>query len=200
MIVDGKPTEPGKPEVIPIERFLRTMPILSRNKVVIIEEADRIYHESVGSILKTLEEPQSYAKFVLTSSFIGSVRPTIISRCISISCSLPDGLENSIGEVLERSRRAEMLDEIESIVDQSVQGEQGGALRLSDRVRAVADNLAEAETIPKRNAQAQIIEYIADAFASRGENKRCAKAIEIHRRVLMNGSFGLNLDALFTGI
>ncbi len=199
MIVDGKPVEPGKPEVIPIERFLRTMPILSRNKVVIIEDADRIYHDSVGSLLKTLEEPQPYARFALTSSSIGNVRPTVVSRCISIKCSLPDGLKSSIGDGLTRTRRYELLNEIDCIVDTSIRGQIGPALRYSDQLRAIADRLAEAETMPKRNAQAQVIEYLADSFARRGEENRCAKAIETHRRVVMNGSFGLNLDALFAG-
>jgi DNA polymerase-3 subunit delta' len=55
-------------------------PFESERRVFVIVEADRMNDESQNALLKTLEEPASYAHIVLVSSAPGRLLPTIVSR------------------------------------------------------------------------------------------------------------------------
>ena len=50
-------------------------------KVVIIDDADRLGGEAANTLLKVLEEPPVYAKFLLITGRPGAILPTIASRC-----------------------------------------------------------------------------------------------------------------------
>src|SRR5439155_8668833 len=56
-------------------------PFESSRRVFVIAEADRMNEESQNALLKSLEEPSSFAHFVLVSSAPGRLLPTIPSRC-----------------------------------------------------------------------------------------------------------------------
>ena len=56
-------------------------PFEAERRVFVIAEADRMNDESQNALLKTLEEPASFAHFVLVSSAPGRLLPTILSRC-----------------------------------------------------------------------------------------------------------------------
>ncbi|OGS37342.1 MAG: hypothetical protein A2293_05315 [Elusimicrobia bacterium RIFOXYB2_FULL_49_7] len=50
-------------------------------KVFLVAEADRMNSEAANALLKTLEEPPTYAKFLLVSSRPQRLLPTLRSRC-----------------------------------------------------------------------------------------------------------------------
>ena len=50
-------------------------------KAVVIDDVDRLGGEASSTLLKVLEEPPSYAKFLLITGRSGAVMPTISSRC-----------------------------------------------------------------------------------------------------------------------
>jgi DNA polymerase-3 subunit delta' len=60
---------------------LSLRPMVSRRRVAVIEDADRMSAESANALLKTLEEPPAYAVLVLIAADAGSILPTIRSRC-----------------------------------------------------------------------------------------------------------------------
>jgi DNA polymerase-3 subunit delta' len=55
-------------------------PFESERRVFVIVEADRMNDEAQNALLKTLEEPPSFAHMVLVSSAPGRLLPTIVSR------------------------------------------------------------------------------------------------------------------------
>jgi DNA polymerase-3 subunit delta' len=55
-------------------------PFEAQRRVFVIAEADRMNDESQNALLKTLEEPASFAHLVLVSSAPGRLLPTIVSR------------------------------------------------------------------------------------------------------------------------
>jgi DNA polymerase III subunit delta' len=59
-------------------------PFESRRRVFVIAEADRMNDEAQNALLKTLEEPASFAHLVLVSSASGRLLPTIVSRLQSV--------------------------------------------------------------------------------------------------------------------
>ena len=60
----------------------------SGKKIFIIFDADSMNDPSANSLLKVLEEPLDDVHFLLVSSRKDTVKPTIISRCQLIQCSM----------------------------------------------------------------------------------------------------------------
>jgi DNA polymerase III subunit delta' len=60
---------------------LALRPMAGRRRVAVIEDADRMSNESANALLKTLEEPPSYAVIVLIAADSSKILPTIRSRC-----------------------------------------------------------------------------------------------------------------------
>ena len=56
-------------------------PMAGPRRVFIIKDAEGLNESSGNSLLKTLEEPPSYAQFILTASSTAGILPTIVSRC-----------------------------------------------------------------------------------------------------------------------
>jgi len=67
-----------------IDQQLGLMPRAESKRVVLILEADKMTEEAANCFLKTLEEPPLDTIFVLTSSRIDSLLPTIRSRCQTV--------------------------------------------------------------------------------------------------------------------
>ena len=75
-----------------IRNFIKDIHLKSHqggNKVVIIDTADLLTAQSTNSILKTLEEPPDDTYILLISSNIGSLLPTVRSRCQVIQVPTP---------------------------------------------------------------------------------------------------------------
>jgi len=52
-----------------------------KRKVYILDEVHQLSKEAISSLLKTLEEPPSYLTFILCTTDIKKILPTILSRC-----------------------------------------------------------------------------------------------------------------------
>lgn len=67
-----------------LQQEIAYKPYESDRKVFIIDQADKMTVQAANSLLKTLEEPPSYALIVLLAEEIDSLLPTVISRCQKI--------------------------------------------------------------------------------------------------------------------
>lgn len=63
-----------------IER-IQFAPVVSKAKVYIVDEVHMLTREAFNALLKTLEEPPSYAYFILATTELHKIPPTIQSRC-----------------------------------------------------------------------------------------------------------------------
>jgi DNA polymerase-3 subunit delta' len=63
---------------------LSLRPMMSSRRVAVIDDADRMNTESANALLKTLEEPPSYALIILLVADLGRILPTIRSRCQTV--------------------------------------------------------------------------------------------------------------------
>ena len=107
-----------------IEKLLY-MPEKGTKRVVLILEADRMTDAAANSFLKTLEEPPIDTIFILTSSRVNFLLPTIRSRCqiLPFGYLRPDDIEKIIydgcdeyllgspGEIL-RLREGELVESV----------------------------------------------------------------------------------------
>lgn len=217
--VDGKDTdEKNKFQGIAIQRFFMTPPLSARNKVVIIDEADRLTPSASNAMLKTLEEPPERAKLILTTTRVGQILPTILSRCLAVACELPTGRELSerFGELTEAERAlsAGAPGWIARIRSDSTHYEKlmefcegltrrlpRGALAASDEFRDICAALGKEEDLGARAANAEGLSLLATALAEmRAPAKWVQMTIEAHRLVQGNVNAGYAMDALFASM
>ncbi len=67
-------------------------PYEAKWKVFILDKAERMTEQAANAILKTLEEPSSGTVFILLTSTVSALLPTIVSRCQTVTFSpLPNG-------------------------------------------------------------------------------------------------------------
>ena len=67
-----------------INEFANLKPIAGKNKVILVEDIDLLSPNAANAILKTLEEPEENVTFLLTTTKISAILPTIRSRCIKL--------------------------------------------------------------------------------------------------------------------
>ena len=196
---------------VPVLVFLRTPPLISKRKVVLIEDVDRMPVGAANVLLKSLEEPHEYARFVLTTTSIGSLPPTIRSRCLSVSCETPTSNRTDLLWKLAEGApgRAEQLTRIESQctdlwdLANSMRGmSPAEALGASERLKSIADAIQKATDSNARAANAEALELLIIAIKCSQPDWSAARTelIEAHRRVLGNGNATLVMDAAMAGI
>ncbi len=71
----------GIDEIRELRDGIKFAPVKEKYKVFIIDESHQLTKEAVNALLKTLEEPPGHAIFVLATTEIHKMIPTIISRC-----------------------------------------------------------------------------------------------------------------------
>ena len=75
-------------------------PFEAQRRVFVIEDVDELNDQAANRMLKTLEEPPSFAHLILLTSRPGEVLPTIASRCQSVRFDAPS--DEAIAARLER--------------------------------------------------------------------------------------------------
>jgi DNA polymerase III subunit gamma/tau len=115
-------------------------PARGRMKVYIVDEAHMLTKEASNAVLKTLEEPPDHVVFVLCTTELQAMLPTIRSRCQRFVFRRP-GL-GEISEVLRRIATAEGI-EIDGSAVQLVARAAGGSFR--DGV-TILDQLSTAQS------------------------------------------------------
>jgi DNA polymerase-3 subunit gamma/tau len=78
-------------------------PSVGRYKVFMIDEAHQLTKEAFNALLKTLEEPPEYLKFVLATTDPEKMLPTVLSRCLQFNLRpiAPDVVREHLERVLE---------------------------------------------------------------------------------------------------
>ena len=75
----------GKEEIRDLIERAAYKPGVGRFKVFMIDEAHQLSKDAFNALLKTLEEPPEYLKFVLATTDPEKVLPTVLSRCLQFN-------------------------------------------------------------------------------------------------------------------
>ena len=75
----------GKDEIKDLIERAAYKPGVGRFKVFMIDEAHQLSKDAFNALLKTLEEPPDYLKFVLATTDPDKVLPTVLSRCLQFN-------------------------------------------------------------------------------------------------------------------
>lgn len=206
---------PGAPasEVQPVTRFVQSTPLVARRKVVIIERADRLRVEAANALLKTLEEPTPRVKFILTTSAISAVLPTIASRCIGVLVGSGAGdaeatewerifSGGSSGKLAQIRAQSDAYRGLWEFLETLAPMGATQALLASERFRALSDGFDSAALGGARAVNVELLaclaQWLADRFKDQPELVK--SAISAHGAVLGNGSMSLQTDPLFCQI
>jgi DNA polymerase-3 subunit gamma/tau len=71
----------GIDDIRELREGIRFAPAKSKYKVFIIDESHQLSKDAANALLKTLEEPPAHAVFILATTELHKMIPTIISRC-----------------------------------------------------------------------------------------------------------------------
>lgn len=119
---------------------VRYMPASARYKVYIIDEVHMLSKAAFNGLLKTLEEPPAYVKFIFATTEIRQVPVTVLSRCQRFDLRRL-GMEDT-QVLLEKVCAAEAMslsDEVLKLVARAADGSARDALSLLDRAFAHMD-------------------------------------------------------------
>lgn len=85
----------GIDDIRAVRDAVYTLPFDSKYKVYIIDEVHMLTKEAFNALLKTIEEPPQHVVFVLATTELHKVLPTVVSRCQSFVFHGPDTAELS---------------------------------------------------------------------------------------------------------
>ena len=123
-------------------------PVQGRFKVFMIDEVHMLSNTAFNAMLKTLEEPPDYLKFVLATTDPQKVPVTVLSRCLQFN--LRPMAPETIREHLERVLQAETVEaDAQSLrlLSRAARGSMRDALSLTDQAIAFGAGRLQETTV-----------------------------------------------------
>ena len=120
---------------------VRIPPQVGSYKVYIIDEVHMLSQAAFNAFLKTLEEPPSYAKFILATTEKHKIIPTILSRCqiFDFKRIMVEDISDYLGYVAE-SEGIDTEIEARHIIAQKSDGAMRDALSTFDQIVSYSGN------------------------------------------------------------
>ncbi len=124
----------GVDDVRDLIEFSRYRPSSAKYKIFIIDEVHMLSKQAFNALLKTLEEPPQYLKFIFATTEIKKIPVTVISRCqrFDLSRVKSDELFKFIKDVKEKEK-GKISDEALKLIVKISEGSVRDALSLLDR-------------------------------------------------------------------
>ncbi len=124
----------GVDDIRELIEFSRYGPSLAKYKVFIIDEVHMLSKQAFNALLKTLEEPPPYLKFIFATTEIKKIPVTVVSRCqrYNLSRINSDELCNYIKKIINLEKKKVEEKAVKLIVKIS-EGSVRDALSLLDR-------------------------------------------------------------------
>jgi len=124
----------GVDDVRDLIEFSRYGPTSSKYKIFIIDEVHMLSKQAFNALLKTLEEPPEYLKFIFATTEIKKIPITVVSRCqrFDLSRIKSSELFNFIKKVKDKEK-GNVSDEALKLIVKISEGSVRDALSLLDR-------------------------------------------------------------------
>ena len=112
-------------------------PSVGRYKVFMIDEAHQLTKDAFNALLKTLEEPPEYLKFVLATTDPEKMLPTVLSRCLQFNLRpmAPETVQAHLAEVLHAEQVTADAGALR-LLSRAARGSMRDALSLTDQAIA----------------------------------------------------------------
>ena len=178
----------GVDDVRELIEFSRYGPTSAKYKIFIIDEVHMLSKQAFNALLKTLEEPPKYLKFIFATTEIKKIPITVVSRCqrFDLSRIKSEVLFKFIKQIKDKEKGRASDDALKLIVKIS-EGSVRDALSLLDR--GLLSN-KENEELDLKKAQ-KIFgyfdkSYLIDLFENlfKGDEKN---VIKLYKQIYQNG-------------
>ena len=125
----------GIDDIRELIEFSRYGPSSAKYKIFIVDEVHMLSKQAFNGLLKTLEEPPDYLKFIFATTEIKKIPVTIISRCqrFDLSRIKSNELLLFLKKVLNNEKE-DISDEILKLITKLSEGSVRDALSLLDRI------------------------------------------------------------------
>ncbi len=178
----------GVDDVRELIEFSRYGPTSSNYKIFIIDEVHMLSKQAFNALLKTLEEPPEYLKFIFATTEIKKIPITVISRCqrFDLSRIRSSELFNYIKKIKDKEG-GKITDEALKLIVKISEGSVRDALSLLDRALLTLNpktelDLKSAQKIFGFFDKSQLIDLFE--FILKGDE---IKVIEIYRKIYDQG-------------
>ncbi len=178
----------GVDDVRDLIEFSRYGPASSKFKIFIIDEVHMLSKQAFNALLKTLEEPPEYLKFIFATTEIKKIPITVVSRCqrFDLSRIKSSELFNFIKKIKDKEN-GKATDEALKLIVKISEGSVRDALSLLDRALLSLDkdkelDLNSAQKIFGYFDKSQLIEIFN--LILKGDK---ARVIERYRRIYDQG-------------
>ena len=178
----------GVDDVRDLIEFSRYGPTSSKYKIFIIDEVHMLSKQAFNALLKTLEEPPEYLKFIFATTEIKKIPITVVSRCQRFDLSRIKSLE--LFEFIKKVKDKEngnVSDQALKLIVKISEGSVRDALSLLDRaLLSIKEkkelDLTKAQKIFGYFDKSQLIELFQ--LVLKGEEQ---KVIDIYREIYDQG-------------
>ena len=129
----------GVDEVRDIIDKVKYAPLMGKYKIYIIDEVHMMTPGAFNALLKTLEEPPAHVIFILATTDVHKVLPTIVSRCqrFDFNRVSKSDMKKRIEEILI-NEHIEYNDEVIDLISELAEGGMRDALSILDQTIAYA--------------------------------------------------------------
>ena len=178
----------GVDDVRDLIEFSRYGPTSSKYKIFIIDEVHMLSKQAFNALLKTLEEPPEYLKFIFATTEIKKIPITVVSRCQRFDLSRIKASELfEFIKIIKDKEKGKVSDDALKLIVKISEGSVRDALSLLDRGLLTLDNnkelnLYEAQKIFGYFDKSQLIDVFK--LILQGNEK---KVIEIYRKIYDQG-------------
>ena len=178
----------GVDDVRDLIEFSRYGPTSAKYKIFIIDEVHMLSKQAFNALLKTLEEPPEYLKFIFATTEIKKIPITVVSRCQRFDLSRIKSLElfEFIKDIKEKEK-GKVSDEALKLIVKISEGSVRDALSLLDRALLSLDERKELDL----NAAQKIFGYFDKSqlinlfeLILKGDEE---KVINIYRKIYDQG-------------
>ncbi|MDD4885915.1 MAG: DNA polymerase III subunit gamma/tau, partial [Thiomonas sp.] len=123
-------------------------PTAGRFKVYMIDEVHMLSNHAFNAMLKTLEEPPDYVKFVLATTDPQKVPVTVLSRCLQFNLKqmMPGAIVGHLQQVLQ-AENVPAEDAALRLIARAAHGSMRDALSLTDQALAYCAGRVETEAV-----------------------------------------------------
>ena len=178
----------GVDDVRELIEFSRYGPTSSKYKIFIIDEVHMLSKQAFNALLKTLEEPPAYLKFIFATTEIKKIPITVISRCQRFDLSRIKSSELfEFIKIIKEKEGGKVSDDALKLIVKISEGSVRDALSLLDRALLTLDSNKELDLKSAQNIfgffdKSQLIELFEFIFNG-DENK----VVEIYRKIYDQG-------------
>ena len=127
-------------EIRSLKEKINYQPVEGLKKVYIIDEAHMLTKEAFNALLKTLEEPPAHVMFILATTELEKILPTIISRCQRYDFKPLDLEEMKAGlEYILKEENLSMTDDVYPVIYENSSGSMRDSISILERLIVTAN-------------------------------------------------------------